>query len=207
MKYKLILLSILSLLLATLSSCKEEKVKCKITSPENEAEFWESESIPVTVESSINKGSLLQVEIFVDDKVIESRTEPPYNFTLKAETVSPGLHYLTAVAYGSENQEVDNIFILIKKFICKITSPRDKAEFLASESIPVTVEASFNSLKDSIRQVQLFVDNKVIGSCAKPPYNFIIPANTIPAGMHYLTATAYSSNNQEADNIFIVVKE
>ena len=115
MKFKQILLCVFTLLLFTLSSCKEEKIKCKIISPENEAEFWKSEIIPVTVEASINKGSLLQVEIFVDDSVIVSRTEPPYNFTIPAKTISPGLHYLTAVAYSSNNQEVDNIFIKIKE--------------------------------------------------------------------------------------------
>ena len=115
MKSKKILLCVLSFLLVALTGCKEEKIKCKITSPENETEFWEFETIPITVEASINKGSLLQVEIFVDDKVIESCTEPPYHFTIPAKTVSPGLHYLTAVAYSSNNQEVHSIFIKIKE--------------------------------------------------------------------------------------------
>jgi len=115
MKHKLILLSVFAVLLFTLSSCKEEKITCKITSPENEAEFWKSESIPVTVEATINKGSLLQVQIFVDNIVIESRTAPPYDFIIPANTVSTtGMHYLTAAAYSSNTREVDNIFIIIK---------------------------------------------------------------------------------------------
>jgi len=114
MKHKLILLSVFSFILITISSCKEEKIKCEITSPKNEAEFWESQSIPVTVDASTNKGSLIQVQIFVDDKVVESRTEPPYEFTIPAKTVSPGMHYLTAAAYSSNNQEVHSIFIIIK---------------------------------------------------------------------------------------------
>jgi len=115
MKHKLILLSVLSVLFFTFSSCKEEKIKCKITSPENEAEFWESESIPVTIETSINKGSIIQVQLFVDDEVFESRTEPPFDhFLIPSKTISPGMHYLTAAAYSSNNQEVNSIFIIIK---------------------------------------------------------------------------------------------
>ena len=206
MKYKLIVVSVLSAFLFTLSSCKEERIKCKITSPKDMSEFWESQTIPVTVEASINKGSLLQVQIFVDDQVIESRLDTPYHFTIPDHIVSPGIHYLTAAAYNSNYQEVDNIFILIKKITCEITSPRNEAEFLESQSIPVNVEAFFNSFKDSIIQVQLFVDDKVFETRTQPPYNFTIPANTIPQGMHYLTAAAYTSERREEDNIFIIIK-
>ena len=204
MKHKLILLSVFTVLLFTLSSCKEEKIKCKITSPKNEAEFWKSESIPVTVEASTNKGSIIQVEIFVDDQVIASRVDTPYHFTIPAKAAAPGMRYLTAVAYNSDNWEVDNLFIIINEITCNIISPKEKDEFLKSESIPVTVEASTN--KDSISMVQISVDNKVIGSCTEPPYNFTIPANTIPSGIHYLTAIAYGSNKQEVHSIFIKIK-
>ena len=114
MKHKLFLISVLSLFLVALCSCKEERVTCKIITPENEDVFWTFQDIPVTVEASTSKGSIIQVEIFVDDKVIESLTEPPYKFTIPARAVDTGTHYLTAAAFSSTNQEVDNIFIIIK---------------------------------------------------------------------------------------------
>ena len=204
MKSKQILLCVFTLLLFTLSSCKEEKIKCKITSPENEAEFWRSQSIPVTVEASTNKGSLIQVQILLDDQVIGSCVDTPYHFTIPAKTASTGMHYLTAAAYSSDNLEVNNIFIIINGVTCNITSPKEMAEFRESESIPVTVETS--SHQDSVSMVKILVDDRVIVSCTEPPYHFTIPANTILPGMHYLTATAYGSQNQETDKIFIVIK-
>ena len=114
MKSKLILLCVFTVLLFTLSSCKEEKIKCKITSPKDMTEFYEFQDISVTVEASINKGSIRQVQIIVDELPIESRVDTPYHFTIPAHTISPGMHYLTAVAYSSNNQDVDNIFIVIK---------------------------------------------------------------------------------------------
>jgi len=113
MKNKLFFLSVLCLL--TLNSCKNEKMTCIITSPKADAIFSEYQSIPITVEASTTKGSIIQVQIVVDDEVIESLTKPPYNFTIPSGTIPVGMHILSAEAFSSGgNSEVAAIYITIE---------------------------------------------------------------------------------------------
>jgi len=101
MKYFFVLLSIFSLLL--FSGCKKEVITCTITYPENNAVFPINQSIPVTVEASTTKGSIIQVQLTFDNSAIQSLTEPPYNFTIPADSVSTlGIHTICVEAYNSE---------------------------------------------------------------------------------------------------------
>jgi len=117
MKNKFLILYITILSILALNSCNNEAITCKITSPKNEAEFWKKRDIviPVTVSATTNRGSIIQVQVFIDDDVVGSLTEPPYNFTIPIDSLPARTHYLTAVAYSSSNQEVDAIFITIKE--------------------------------------------------------------------------------------------
>ena len=94
---------------------------------------------------------------------------------------------------------------------CIITSPAPTTldEFVAfyeNQSIFVSVDAS--TTKNTIRQVQLFVDEDVIFSTLTSPYNFTIPPGTIAPGLHILSAVAHSSGgNREVAAIYINIKE
>jgi len=113
MKSKLFFLSVF--LLLTLSSCSE-KLTCKILSPESDAKFNKGEAIYVSVEASTNKGSILQVQIYIDEDQDhpKSFTEPPYEYTIFPDTLSLGFHSISAAAYSSEgNREVAAIYIKI----------------------------------------------------------------------------------------------
>ena len=121
MKYKLILLCLATLF--ALSSCKNEDITCtmEIITPsiDEEAEypvFWEYQPIQISVTASTTKGTISQVEIFVDDDVIESTLVKPYNFTIPSNRIEAGLHSLTAVVFTSSgDQAVDAQYITIKK--------------------------------------------------------------------------------------------
>jgi hypothetical protein len=116
MRNKLSLLCVCVLVIFALISCKKEIITCTITSPADEAIFKENQSIPVLVEASTTKGSIIQVQIFIDDDPIASLTETPYEFTIPANTIPVGIHTLAAMAYTSEgNREVAAIFITITK--------------------------------------------------------------------------------------------
>jgi hypothetical protein len=102
-------------------------ITCKIIAPVPESDtvlvsFLEYETIPVTVEAFTTKGSLIQVEILVDEDVIKSLPDTtklpasPYNFTIPSWRIKPGTHLLTAVAYSSEgNRETDAMYFMIEK--------------------------------------------------------------------------------------------
>ena len=122
MKYKLILLCLATLF--TFSSCKNEEITCKMEiktdSIDAEAEypvFWEYQPILVSVVGNTTKGSVIQIEIIVDDEVIESVSEHSYNFTIPSNRIEPGLHSLSAVVFTSSgNSAVNAQYITIKKF-------------------------------------------------------------------------------------------
>jgi len=120
MKYKLLLLFIATLF--TLSSCKNEDITC-IMSINTQSivddiiVFWDYQTIEVSVEASTTKGSIIQVEIRVDEEeVIEFALVSPYNFTVPPNSMEAGLHTLTAVVYTSSgNRAVDAQYIKIQK--------------------------------------------------------------------------------------------
>jgi len=113
MKYKLFFLCFISII--ALNSCKNEIITCEITSPKDSDEFWRGEEIPVTVEATSNKGAIIQVQVFLDDNLMGSLTEPPFHFIIPTDTLSARIYYLTAAAYSSSNREVHNIFVTIKE--------------------------------------------------------------------------------------------
>ena len=111
---KKLLISFITLLFI-FCGCVKEVIECNITTPENYATFLKYESIRVDVEASTTKGSIIQVVLLVDDKVIDSLREEPYNFTIPPDTISAGEHILYAAAYNSQqNREVAMIHITIK---------------------------------------------------------------------------------------------
>jgi len=115
MKNKFLIFCIGFLSLFAFNSCITEVITCKILLPQSGAEFWQRETISVFVEASTNKGTIVQVQVFVGDNVLGSLTTPPYNFIIPTDSLSTGIHYLTAVAYSASNQEIDAIFITIKE--------------------------------------------------------------------------------------------
>ena len=103
------------LFLLTLSSCNE-KITCTIISPAADEEFSIYEPIYINVEASTNKGSILQVQIFLGDSIKKSFVVPPYKDTIPPQFLSPGFHDITAAAYSSEgNTATDALYIKIKE--------------------------------------------------------------------------------------------
>jgi len=115
MKKKLIILGIGTLLLFSLSSCTEI-LTCVITSPNHNEKFSENEPIYVIVEASTNKGSVIQVQILVDNEIKKSFTKPPYCDTIRPRYLTKGIHSISAEAYSSGgNMETDAFYITIKE--------------------------------------------------------------------------------------------
>ena len=114
MKSKLTLLCVFTALFVTLCSCTE-KITCKITSPKDGADFSEYQSIPVSVEASVNKGTITHVEILIDDSIRKIITEPPYDDMIAPKKLSPGkFHSIAARAYSSGGHlEGDAIYIMV----------------------------------------------------------------------------------------------
>jgi hypothetical protein len=114
MKIRILFLSIFSLFL--LCSCTKEIVTCEIISPKEGESFSKFQPIEVVVEASTTKGSIIQVQVstgeFLHDIFTSKDTISPYNFIISNETFEPGPHYITAVAFNS-NQMRETSAVLI----------------------------------------------------------------------------------------------
>jgi hypothetical protein len=87
----------------------------KIISPKDGDGISMYEDIEIIVSATTEKGSILQVQLFVDTMPPQSRTNRPYNFTIPAGTLSVGFHPISVIAYSSRQiQEGESIYIEIK---------------------------------------------------------------------------------------------
>jgi len=80
-----------------LSSCTKEVI-CTITSPTDNAVFSEDQSITVIIEAQPAKGSISNVQLFVDGSPFHFLVSPPYTFTIPQGHLSVGKHTLKATA-------------------------------------------------------------------------------------------------------------
>ena len=115
MKYKLFFLAILSFFL--LSSCNKDKITLEIVSPADNAEFSIYDEINVIVTATTKKGTINQVQLYVDRIETISLTTKPFNFIIPERTFpKAGEYYLSVIAYSSEGvQEGTAINIIIKE--------------------------------------------------------------------------------------------
>lgn len=89
---------------------------CTITSPVNNQMFNTTDSIVVMVAASDTDGSIAKVELYIDN-VLNGvpKTVAPYNFTLPADTLTPGNHSIRATATDNKGATKNaTINILIK---------------------------------------------------------------------------------------------
>jgi len=112
MKTRILFLFLISLFV--LSSCTKETVSCQITSPREGSYFTQNAFIDVIVEASTTKGSIIQVQLMIDNESFKSVIDTPYTFVIPEYTFEPGLHYITAIAYNTNRvQETSSVLINI----------------------------------------------------------------------------------------------
>jgi hypothetical protein len=76
---------------------------CTITNPQDNAPFTVNMDISIMVVAADEDGTIVEVQLFIDNVAHSVKKELPYNFTINAGELSEGAHTLKAVAKDNEN--------------------------------------------------------------------------------------------------------
>ena len=112
-------------LLLFITSCHKESLTiCKIITPENDREFYENEDICIEVVADDRNGTIAYVHLYIDSIGYCSLSESPYNFTIKAGILAPGVHIIKAIAKNSNGkQKEDSVKINVRAILPDTESP------------------------------------------------------------------------------------
>jgi major membrane immunogen (membrane-anchored lipoprotein) len=166
-------------------------VKVKITEPTNQQKFEEPDFIKIGVSIEKSNSTVIEkVEIYNRESLLKTLTEEPYVFNFEKPEI--GDYVLSAKAFDNKNSvfesEKINVSVIKKNQAPKvtITSPKAGNSFLEGENIKI--EANATDSDGSIKSVEFFYNNTLIGTVTQSPYNIIW--NKVPAGNHQLTVKA-----------------
>jgi Ca-activated chloride channel family protein len=139
-----------------------------------------------------------KVEFYLDDKLVVARTRPPYTVEIDLGNV-PRRQTLRAVGYDDGGGVVDEDAWAINEGNARV------AVRVLPQPDPaggkVRVKVAVQSISGGVAQkVDLFLDEKKIGTWTSPPYETTIPFNQY-AKANYLRATAVSEDGREANDM------
>ncbi|MCL2510847.1 MAG: Ig-like domain-containing protein [Bacteroidales bacterium] len=86
---------------------------CEITNPKDNAYFSTDENIAVTVVAEDKDGYIVEVQLYVDNVGHSVITEFPYNFTINAGELAPGMHTLKAIAKDDQGANGESTVSII----------------------------------------------------------------------------------------------
>lgn len=142
--------------------------------------------------------SIRKVEFYLDDKLIVSRTRPPFSVEIDLGNV-PRRQTLRAVGYDETGAVLDEDAWALNEGNARI-AVRVLPQPLPGEN-KVRVKVAVQSISGgTAKKVELFLDEKKIGSWTSPPYEATIPFTQYTAA-NYLRATAISEDDKEANDI------
>lgn len=142
--------------------------------------------------------SIKKVEFYLDDKLIVSRTRPPFSVEIDLGNV-PRRQTLRAVGYDETGAVLDEDAWAVNEGNARL-AVRVLPQPVPGENkvrIKVAVQAISGG---SAKKVELFLDEKKIGSWTAPPYEATIPFAQYTSA-NYLRATAISEDDKEANDI------
>jgi hypothetical protein len=175
-----------------------------ISSPASDADFPAPANISITADTSVNGGSVTNVQFFANGNSLGSAHTAPFSVT--ANDLAAGPYSLTAVATAagiSATSAVVSITVLSAPSVV-ITGPHNGATFSAPANVTVTAAAEVSGA--TVTNVQFFNNGASLGSVAAAP--FTVAANNLGAGAYALTAVATAagiSATSEVVSISVVV--
>jgi len=140
-----------------------------------------------------------KVEFYLDDKLILSRTRPPYTVEIDLGRI-PRRQTVRAVGYDASGAVVDEDAWAVNEGDARV-AVRILPIPAQSASEGVTVRLAVQSINGGeAKTVDLYLDDKKFRSFTAPPYVAVIPASMY-AKANYLRVTALTAEGQEANDI------
>ena len=139
-----------------------------------------------------------KVEFYLDDKLIVARTRAPYSVEIDLGNV-PRRQTLRAVGYDDGGRVVDEDAWAINEGNARV-AVRVLPQPEPSEG-KVRIKVAVQSISGGVAQkVDLFLDEKKIGTWTSPPYETTVPFAQY-AKASYVRATALAEDGKEANDI------
>ena len=139
-----------------------------------------------------------KVQFFLEDRLILTRTRPPYTVEIDLGEV-PRRQTVRAVGYDDGGRIVDEDAWAINEGTARV-AVRVLPQPDASAG-KVRVKVAVQSIAGGVaKKVELFLDQKRIGSWTQPPFEASIPYDQYARGS-YLRATATTEDGREANDM------
>ena len=139
-----------------------------------------------------------KVEFYLDDRLILTRTRPPFSVEIDLGNI-PRKQTLRAVGYDDSGRVIDEDAWAINEGNARIAvRVLPEPDYSAGK---VRIKVAVQSIAGGVaKKVELFLDEKKIGSWLAPPYQTTIPFADYTRG-NMLRATAVSEDGREANDI------
>lgn len=139
-----------------------------------------------------------KVEFYLDDKLLVARTRPPYSVEIDLGNV-PRRQTLRAVGYDETGAVLDEDAWAINEGSARLAI-RVLPQPLPYEG-KVRIKVAVQSISGGVaKKVELFLDEKKLGTWTSPPYETTIPYAQYASGS-YVRATAVAEDGKEANDI------
>jgi VWFA-related protein len=142
--------------------------------------------------------SIRKVEFYLDEKLIVARTRPPYSVEIDLGNI-PRRQTLRAVGYDDSGRVVDEDAWAINEGNARV-AVRVLPQLEPAEN-RVRIKVAVQSISGGIaKKVELFLDDKKIGSWTGGPYETTVPYPQY-AKANYLRATAIGEDGRESNDM------
>src|SRR5690606_15571914 len=161
-----------------------------ITSPSNNANFTQGQSVTIQVNATDSDGAISKVEFYNGNSKLGEDLSSPYSFTWA--NVPAGNHNLIAKAIDNKSATATSQPVAIsvsaanKLPLVELTSPKQNARF--EQGATITISASASDSDGSITKVEFYNGNSRLGQDTSSPYSYAW--TNVPAGTHKLIAKA-----------------
>lgn len=156
--------------------------------------------------------SVREVHALIDDKPVMDEVEPPFTYTVRVPKSMDltGVHTLKVrVLDRFYNEATDEVQIRFGEDsgapMVRITSPEPEAVFTTADTLTVTAEASEN--EGALKSVKFYVDQQLITSRPKEPYEAIIPLSDYSGRRRIRVTAEDSAGNVSEDVITIMINQ
>jgi hypothetical protein len=177
-----------------------------VTSPANNANYIQGQTITITATASDSDGSIAKVEFFNGSVKLGEDLTSPYSFAWNNATV--GSHSLTAKATDDKGLATTSGIISVTVAApanvaptVNVTSPANNANYIQGQTITITATASDSD--GSIAKVEFFNGSVKLGEDLTSPYSFAW--NNATVGSHSLTAKATDNSGKKTLSIPVII--
>ena len=161
-----------------------------ITAPATDSLFMAGDLISFQVDAADEDGSVVQVEYYDGDTLLDTITEAPFDFDWVGAT--NGTHQITAVATDDSDAVTtsDPVTLVVdspnEAPVVALVNPAANAEFTEGETI--SLQANATDSDGSVTQVEFYDGATLLGSDSSAP--FTLNWSNASVGSHSLTAVA-----------------